>query len=76
VFHVDPPVGHPDHETYQPYWVAMCDQDDLVPDSCDSEEAAFERARGHCESVDPIIYRPLDPEYVAPPRGQAPWQMT
>jgi hypothetical protein len=71
VLHVDPPDG-----SYQPYWVAMCDLEDLFPDAYDSERAAFEAAREHCESVDPTVHRPLDPGYVAPPRGEEQWRTT
>ena len=59
VMHVDPPQGHADAGTYQPYYVALCSCDHLGPDPRDTAEQAFADARAHSADVDPVIGRPL-----------------
>ena len=60
VMHVDPPPGHADAGTYQPYYVALCSCDHLGPDPGDTVEQAFADARAHSADVDPVVARPLE----------------
>jgi hypothetical protein len=76
VYHVDPPVSDPNHGTYRPYWVAICDADDLQPEARDSVDEAFADARAHSQLVDPAVYRPLDAGYLPPPKGTVQWTTT
>jgi hypothetical protein len=54
VMFVDPPDGG-----YEPYYVALCDQDDLGPDPRSTAEQAFADARRHSSNVDPDVVLPL-----------------
>lgn len=60
VMHVDPPPGHADAGTYQPYYVALCSCDHLGPDPRDTAEQAFADARAHSADVDLVIGHPLE----------------
>lgn len=55
VMFVDPPDG-----SYEPYYVALCDREDLGPDPRSTAEQAFADARHHSSNVDPDVVRPLD----------------
>ena len=52
---VDPPDGG-----YEPYYVALCDRNDLGPDPRSTAEQAFADARRHSSNVAPDVVRPLD----------------
>jgi hypothetical protein len=55
VMFVDPPDGG-----YEPYYVALCDRDDLGPDPRSTAEQAFTDARRHSSNVESDVVRPLD----------------